>query len=136
MLDKKNNEDDLTFEIDEFDYDSYQLDTAMFPDAGLTISLGPIDEYNPPAQQELFRSYIMGQWLHDSHLADENPQWQCEAYIEQKPFLKEANEQKKLELTFSDTNVEYWYAGSKEEFLMWRLRWSEYFDDPRTINWK
>ena len=139
MLNKKktNLSEDPTFEIEEFDYDSYQMDTSMFPDSGLTISLGPIDEYKPPAQQELFRNYIMGQWLHDSHLSDENPQWQCEAYIEQKPFLKEANDQKKLELSFPDeNNVEYWYVGSKEEFLMWRLRWSEYFDDPRSINWK
>ena len=139
MITKKKQDHDEDVVYETFDYDTYQLDHSMpdIGDIGITLSIGPIDEYNPPKQQELFRNYIMGQCLHEAYAADENPQWQCEAYIEQKPFLKEANDQKKLELSFpDDNNVEYWYVGSNEEYLMWRLRWSEYFDDPRNINWK
>ena len=111
MNTKKKQAHDEFVVYETFDYDTYQLDHSMpdIGDIGITLSIGPIDEYNPPKQQELFRNYIMGQWLHEAYAADENPQWQCEAYIEQKPFLKEANDQKKLELSFPIHSILFIY---------------------------
>jgi len=100
------------------------------PASGITINLGPIETHQPPQQPDLFRHYVTSQWLHSSHLADENPQWQCESWIKSKPHLAEAWYQQCLEIKHVDEDtVEYYFMGSPQEHMAWRLRWSEMFDD-------
>ena len=96
---------------------------------GISITLGPLETHQPPSQPDLFRHYITSQWMHSSHLADEDPQWQCEAWIKSKPHLAEAWHQQCLEIKHvSDDTVEYYYIGSEQDHFTWRLRWSEMFD--------
>ena len=87
MTDKdKINDTDFEVDADDLEYIDYNFPEIDFSNGGYTINLGPVDQYDPPKQQELFRQYIMSQWLHSSHLADENPQWQVESYIKNKPL--------------------------------------------------
>jgi hypothetical protein len=106
---------------------TYQNDT-IWPSGGYTISLGPLESRSPPDQPDMFRHYIASQWIHSSHLADENPQWQVEAWVESKPYLREAKAEGKLEITNGkgDDDFDYYFVGTDEEFLIFKMRWSEY----------
>jgi len=136
MTDKdKINDTDFEVDADDLEYIDYNFPEIDFSNGGYTINLGPVDQYDPPKQQELFRQYIMSQWLHSSHLADENPQWQVESYIKNKPHLKELSDNNQLETSFpSDDTVEYWFVGHEKDFLVWKLRWSEYLDRSQTFD--
>jgi len=96
----------------------------------LPIFEEPEEMYTPPSQQDLFRYYITSQWLHSSHLADEDPQWQVESWIKSQPHLSEAYYENKIEINHNDSDhVDYYYIGSEQEYCMWRLRWSEIIDE-------
>lgn len=101
-----------------------------WPQGGVSVSLGPIQHVDPPPQQDLFRHYIQSQWVHLSHLADEDPQWQCEAWIKTKPHLSELQQQGCLEISQdkSEDDYDYYFVGDQKDFLIWKLRWSEYLD--------
>jgi len=104
-------------------------DTIQWPTGGFTISLGPYETHTPPEQPDLFRHYITSQWVHSSHLADEDPQWQCESWIKSKPYLAEAWHQGHLEIIEnSGDGMDYYYVGNDHDYCAWRLRWSEYFE--------
>jgi hypothetical protein len=101
----------------------YQLDLTM------PISLSLDWEYNKPRQHDLFRHHIQGQWLHNSHLADEDPQWQVEAFIKQNPYLKELQQLGVLEIDSSDEYfVDYYHKATAQEHFAWRIRWSEHLN--------
>jgi len=118
------------FDIENYTYNIQEIDfDVSIPSGQYTISLGPMASYEPPKQQEMFRHYIMSHWLHSSHLADEDPQWQCESIIKDHEHLTEAQADGKLEISLlNEDTVEYWYKSSQEDFFMWKLRWSEFFD--------
>ena len=48
MITKKKQDQDEDVICETFDYDTYQLDHSMpdISDIGMTLSIGPIDEYN------------------------------------------------------------------------------------------
>ena len=122
--------EDDEMDIVNFDYNDYSLN---IPTSAFTISLGPIETHRPPPQLDMFRHYISSQWLH-SDIVDEdlNPQWQIEAWIDDKPFLREAKQEGNLEIIEAqgqgDDSIDFYYVGSPEEYCVWRLRWSEYFE--------
>lgn len=119
---------DDDFEIEVFDASEYDWNVAI-PSGGYTITLGPYEMKCPPDQPDLFRHYVTSQWLHGSHLADEDPQYQCEAWIKSQPHLSEAWCEGKIEIKHnSDDGVDYYYTGEPDEFVFWKLRWSEMFD--------
>ena len=82
--------DDIDF---TFDYEPSKL---TFDGSGYTVSFGPITSVNPPSQKDLFTHYIESCWFHDSHLSDEDPQWQIDSYISSKNYLKDLQAQGKL----------------------------------------
>lgn len=82
------------------------------------------DTYDPPRQQDMFRHYISSQWIHSSHIADEEPQWQIEAWINKHPHIKELFKEGTLEIVYSE-HVEYYHRSTEQEHFAWRLRWSE-----------
>lgn len=133
-------------ELDEDEYDPNQpieivdysqlfgdqigtLSLAAGSTSGFTFSFGPYEMHTPPAQKDLFRHYVTSQWLHNSHIADEDPQYQCEAWIKSKPHLAEAWADHKIEIVHTDNdNIDYYYIGSPQEYCVWKIRWSEMFD--------
>lgn len=117
---------DFSVTVDMIDDD---WKTTLSSGFSLSIPLEPEEIYTPPAQPDLFRHYVTSQWLHSSHLADEDSQWQCEAWIKSQPHLAEAQHDKCLEIQcVSDDTVEYYYVGSSQDYFVWKLRWSEMFD--------
>lgn len=123
---KYNMEDD---EIEIVNVDpEWNIQYEAWPQGGISISLGPLENKTPPDQPDLFRHYIASQWIHSSHLADDNPQWQVEAWIESKPYLKEAKDQGHLEVAEGkgDDDFDYYFVGTSEEYLVYKMRWSEY----------
>lgn len=118
---------DYDIKIDEYDDSDNSWSYPSIP-AGVTISFGPIEMIKPPDQPDMFRHYISSQWMHSSHIADEDPQWQCESWIDSKPHLKEAHNQGCLEIAQGqgDDDVDYFFVGTEKEYLFWKLRWSEY----------
>lgn len=127
-----------TVSIDQSFYESQDFPEIDFnisiPVSGsYDLSFGPIYSYEPPKQQEMFRHYIMSHWLHSSLLYDEDQNHQCEAIVQDHEHLVEAQTNGKLEISLPDEDtVEYWYNGSEEDFFMWKLRWSEFFDQKKT----
>lgn len=119
--------EDEEMDIANFDYNDYSIPD---PFHSVSISIGPIETHTPPPQPDLFRHYISSQWLHSSHIADEDPQWQIEAWIDNKPFLLEAKQEGNLEIVEGQghDDIDFYYVGSQEEYCVWRLRWSEYFE--------
>lgn len=119
--------EDEEMDIANFDYNDYTIPDNL---TSVSISLGPIETHTPPPQPDLFRHYISSQWLHSSHIADEDPQWQIEAWIDNKPFLREAKQEGNLEIVegHGHDDIDFYYVGSQEEYCVWRLRWSEYFE--------
>lgn len=119
--------EDEEMDITNFDFNDYSIPNPL---TSVSISLGPIETHTPPPQPDLFRHYISSQWLHSSHIADEDPQWQIEAWIDNKPFLREAKQEGNLEIVegHGDDDIDFYYVGSQEEYCVWRLRWSEYFE--------
>src|SRR5210317_868451 len=84
-------------------------------------------------QQDLFRHYIQSQWIHSSHLADENPQWQIEAWLRQRPHLQELYHEGVLEILHEDSaTVEYHHRATPQEHFAWRIRWSEQIDSQKS----
>ena len=119
---------DQEIEIIDFDPDGY-----IIPRGGISITLGPIETYKPPPQQDLFRHYITSQWMHSSHLADENPQWQIEAWIKNNPHMNELYHEGTLEIEHvSEDTVEYHHRASEQEHLVWRIRWSEQLENQKS----
>lgn len=102
---------------------------SFFSTKGATLSI-QWDTYDPPQQQDMFRHYIQSQWLHSSHLADEDPQWQIEAWINKQPHIKELYQEGTLEIDHHDT-VEYYHRATEQEHFAWRLRWSEHIENQK-----
>lgn len=126
-LNTHDDEIEITLDDDiEINYPYYDVSST----GGYTISLQlePEEVCSPPPQRDIFRNYITSQWLHSSHLADEDPQWQCEAWIKSKPHLSEAQHQGNLEVIYnSNDNIDYYYNGTPQEWCVFRIKWSEYF---------
>lgn len=119
--------DEIT--VVDFDPDDY-----FIPQGGVSISLGPIQTNDPPPQPDLFRHYITSQWVHSSHLADENPQWQIEAWIKQWPHVQELYHEGTLEIDHvSQDTVEYYHQATEQEHFAWRIRWSEHIENQKNI---
>ena len=115
--------DDIDF---TFDYEPSKL---TFDGSGYTVSFGPITSVNPPSQKDLFTHYIESCWFHDSHLSDEDPQWQIDSYISGKEYLKDLQAQGKSHYAVtSDSNIDYHFIGTPQEFLVWKMTWSEHLD--------
>ena len=129
---------------DDFDYSVsiadgvYSIDTSGVSFSLSDLYLEPQEMHTPPPQPDLFRHYVTSQWLHSSHLADEDPQWQAEAWIKSQPHLSEAYVENKLEVDYGNCtdHIDYYYMGTNPEHCMWRLRWSEMFDEttPKPIS--
>ena len=114
-------------EISIVNFDPYDL---KIPAGGISLSLGPFESYQPPPQQDMFRHYIQSQWLHSSHLADEDPQWQIEAWIKKHPHMQELYQEGTLEIVHHD-HVEYYHRATEQEHFAWRLRWSEHIENQK-----
>jgi hypothetical protein len=113
----------------DFDPDQHTL-----PSGGFTITLGPLETHDPPPQQDLFRHYITSQWMHSSHLADENPQWQIESWLKQNPHINELYCEGILEIDqVSEDTVEYHHRATQQEHFAWRIRWSEQIENQKTV---
>ena len=120
---------DLTTDVD-FDINFPDPAFTGSVSSGYTISLNlePEEVKSPPAQRDMFRHYITSQWLHSSHLSDEDPQWQCEAWIKSNPHLSEAQYQGNLEVVHtSSDSIDYFFSGTPEEWCVFRIKWSEFF---------
>lgn len=129
----------LPDDADDVSISDYQADWHGLS-GGISISIpmfDPEEKYTPPAQPDFFRHYVTSQWLHSSHLSDEDPQWQVEAWIKSQPHLSEAYAEKKLEVDYGHSvdHIDYYFIGSNHEHCVWRLRWSEMFDEtvPKSI---
>lgn len=122
---------DSSFE-DEISITNWSSDDTNWPQGGVSISIGPIETHDPPLQKDLFRHYITSQWIHSSHLADENPQWQIESWINSNPHIKELYQEGTLEIVH-DENTEYYHCASEQEHFAWRIRWSEQLENQKTL---
>ena len=121
------NDDEIT--IVDFDPDQHTI-----PSSGFTITLGPLETHDPPPQPDLFRHYITSQWMHSSHLADENPQWQIESWLKQNPHMDELYCEGTLEIDHvSEDTVEYYHRATEHEHFAWRIRWSEHIENQKTV---
>ena len=119
---------------DEISIVEFDLDKHTIPSGGFTINLGPLETHDPPPQQDLFRHYITSQWMHSSHLADENPQWQIEVWIEKNPHINELYQEGTLEIDHvSEDTVTYHHCASEQEHLAWKIRWSELIENQKTL---
>ena len=113
----------------DFTYD-FEPSKLTFDGSGYTVSFGPITSVNPPMQKDLFTHYIESCWFHDSHLSDEDPQWQIDSYISTKEYLKDLQAQGKLQYAVtSDSNIDYHFIGTPQEFLVWKMTWSEHLNN-------
>lgn len=123
---------DISISLDHQSVNDWDFNVSI--PSGISISFGPIEMNKKPPQPDLFRHYICSQWTHSSHIADEDPQWQCESWIQSRPYLCEAKDQNRLEVAdgSSEDDYDYFYRGTAQEFLIFKLRWSEYFDDIPT----
>lgn len=106
---------------------SYRIDMTM----PISFSF-EWDTHDPPQQPDMFRHYIQSQWLHSSHLADEDPQWQIEAWINKNPHIQELYHEGTLEIVHHDT-VEYYHRATVQEHFAWRIRWSELIENQKNI---
>ena len=119
---------------DEITVVDFDPDQHTIPSGGFTITLGPLETYDPPQQKDLFRHYITSQWMHSSHLADENPQWQIESWIKQNPHMDELYREGTLEIDqVSEDTVEYYHQATQQEHFAWRIRWSEQIENQKTV---
>jgi len=123
-------DDDHSISIVGFDPDDLSFDFG----SNMSISLGPIQSNSPPPQQDLFRHYITSHWIHSSHIADEDPQWQIEAWIKQWPHVKELYREGTLEIDHvSEDTVEYYHRATEHEHFAWRIRWSEQLASQKSL---
>lgn len=82
----------------------------------------------------MVKHFIATQWMHSSHLADENPQWQIESWIKKNLHLDELYQQGTLEIDHvSEDTVEYYHRASEQEHFAWRIRWSELIENQKNI---
>jgi len=114
----------------DFTYD-FEPSKLTFDGSGYTVSFfGPITSVNPPMQKDLFTHYIESCRFHDSHLSDEDQQWQIDSYISTKEYLKDLQAQDKLHYAVtSDSNIDYHFMGTPQEFLVWKMTWSEHLNN-------
>jgi len=122
-------DDDIEFTISNWSTDTDDFGSPI--GSGYTISFGPMTTYSPPNQKDMFTHYVQSSWYHDSHLSDEDPQWQVEAYIKQRPHLNDLQQTNRLHYAMGDGEgtIDYFFKGTVDDFLFWRVTWSEHLDD-------
>jgi hypothetical protein len=90
----------------------------------IQVTFGPQPEKIFHPQQDLFRSYISSQALYGATDHVDHDVW-----LRSLPHLAEAWSQKRIEYEREPGFVHYYYVGNPQEYCVWRIRWSEMFED-------
>jgi len=115
------NEMDFTYQ--------YEPSALTLDGSGYTISFGPMPSVVPPKQKDMFRHYIQSVYYYDGNVSDEDPEHQIESYISNNPYLQTIKNSGQLEFSMDGNTIEYWFIGTPQEHLVWRMTWSEYLDE-------